>query len=291
MTKSNTWYVRTGERLAGPFPTHAVEHDLALGRLTPSSLVSSDRQNWVKVSEIKEFKNFLSQTADEKNTARFDEREGERRSGADTGGVKRDHRAMGKDRRRPEPADVVRRRALAKRIWQGLVRPPESQKPVWLTIAAVVIAALALSVLLQPSVTVMSSECTSAARATINWSSCRLSGTDLRRADLHAANARNVILATSDLAGANLSQADFAYADLRDTNLKLADLRNSQLLGADLRGAILVHADLRAANLQYADLRTANIDGANFQGARLGNAIWTGGQRCARESLGSCQLD
>jgi uncharacterized protein YjbI with pentapeptide repeats len=89
----------------------------------------------------------------------------------------------------------------------------------------------------------------------------RLSGTNLRGADLRDA----------DLSGTNLRGADLRDADLSGTNLRGADLRGANLCDADLTGA-----DLRDANLSDADLRDANLSDADLYGTDLTGADLAG---------------
>jgi Pentapeptide repeats (8 copies) len=78
-----------------------------------------------------------------------------------------------------------------------------------------------------------------------------------------------VIVAESDLrganfAGANLEGADLRRADLRDANLKGADLTHADLTRADLRGADMSDAILTSVRFEHADWV-----GSNRSGARL----------------------
>jgi hypothetical protein len=60
-----------------------------------------------------------------------------------------------------------------------------------------------------------------------------------------------------DLRGANLTGANLAGADLTGANLAGADLTGANLAGADLTGA-----DLTGADLTWADLTGADLTGA-----------------------------
>lgn len=53
------WYVRLGHQVEGPFPTAAVAQDLALGRLTPETLLSADRLTWTPASNLDAFSDLL----------------------------------------------------------------------------------------------------------------------------------------------------------------------------------------------------------------------------------------
>ncbi|MGK7916614.1 MAG: pentapeptide repeat-containing protein [Prochloraceae cyanobacterium] len=116
----------------------------------------------------------------------------------------------------------------------------------------------------------------------------KLSGADLRGANMTQANLSGV-----DLRGANLSRADLSRADLSGVNLTRADLswtnlRGTNLSKANLSGAILDKADLRQAQInqetiiddkwhqvwkivnQVAIVR--NLSGVDLSGANLRNA-------------------
>ncbi|QQE64569.1 low-complexity protein [Leptolyngbya sp. BL0902] len=86
----------------------------------------------------------------------------------------------------------------------------------------------------------------------------------------YAAGQRNfeyVILADTDLSGADLKGCDFSYADFSAANLSGSNLRGADLSYANLREANLTAADLRGAMLIGTDLRTANITDTQFHQA------------------------
>lgn len=92
--------------------------------------------------------------------------------------------------------------------------------------------------------------------------------TDLLQA--YAAGQRNfeyVILADTDLIGADLKGCDFSYADFSGANLSGCNLRGADLSYANLSDANLTEADLRGAMLIGTDLRTATITDTQFHQA------------------------
>jgi TIR domain/Pentapeptide repeats (8 copies) len=91
----------------------------------------------------------------------------------------------------------------------------------------------------------------------VNLSGAKLSGTNLRRADL------------MDLRGTNLNEADLGQANLRGVLLMGADLREANLCRADLSGTILSEADLRGAHLEEAALRKVDLNKADLRKAYL----------------------
>lgn len=94
-----------------------------------------------------------------------------------------------------------------------------------------------------------------------------LAGTDLQGAQLWRANLEDAFLGD-----ANLRDAELSSATLRRAHLENADLRKASLLSADLSRANLVDADLRETDLMYADLRDAILDFADLREAHLGDA-------------------
>jgi uncharacterized protein YjbI with pentapeptide repeats len=95
----------------------------------------------------------------------------------------------------------------------------------------------------------------------------RLSGANLREAELTFADLSGVNLREANLSGADLRMADLSGANLNIAYISVADLRGADLRGANLRFASLGLADLRDANLSGADLRDVNLSGANIEGA------------------------
>ena len=159
---------------------------------------------------------------------------------------------------------------------------------------------------------------------------CSLSGADLRRArlaaaDLTGARLRTADLSHADLTGARLSGADLqgavanrarmSGANLREGNLSSSDVIACDLSGADLGGAVardasfdstalketvlsgadLTRATLRGAVLSGADLRgtrfvRSELDGAVLKSARLGEADFEGA-RLVGADLGETVID
>jgi uncharacterized protein YjbI with pentapeptide repeats len=96
----------------------------------------------------------------------------------------------------------------------------------------------------------------------------RLSGADLRKADLSDASLFNADLREANLGGANLIEADLSDAILRWGGLRLADLSGAILIEADLSGAILNEAILRDADFMGACLSGASLYRTDLREAR-----------------------
>ena len=72
------------------------------------------------------------------------------------------------------------------------------------------------------------------------------------------------LMALHSCVNCDLKEARLTGADLRFANLALTDLARARLAGADLTGA-----NFARANLQQANLRGANLTGANLETAKL----------------------
>ena len=102
----------------------------------------------------------------------------------------------------------------------------------------------------------------------------QLSGANLVRCKLEAADLRDSHFAGAEMTFANLRSSNFRGGDLQRAHLKNADLEDADMVGASLAGA-----DLSGANLNNADLRNTDwagtiwreiqsIEGANVYGIR-----------------------
>jgi hypothetical protein len=83
-----------------------------------------------------------------------------------------------------------------------------------------------------------------------------------------------------DLRGADLSKGTFRQANLAGADLRGANLAGADLSGADLAWARLGGADLTGANLAGADLRAADVRDAELSGADLTGALLPDGTTC-----------
>jgi hypothetical protein len=98
-------------------------------------------------------------------------------------------------------------------------------------------------------------------------SSLILARTNLQGADLIEANLQGAVLNGATLQGAFLSGANLQGAILNGANLQGAFLQGANLQGASLHGANLQGASLHGANLQDADLYQANLVDAQIDSA------------------------
>jgi uncharacterized protein YjbI with pentapeptide repeats len=95
---------------------------------------------------------------------------------------------------------------------------------------------------------------------------------DLRGADLHGQDLKEVRLRGKDLSNANLRGADLRKANLVDTNMRGADLSFAKLQKADLRRAHLDGASFEGAHLEDANLEDADMAGSRLPRAHLRRA-------------------
>jgi uncharacterized protein YjbI with pentapeptide repeats len=99
-----------------------------------------------------------------------------------------------------------------------------------------------------------------------------LSGADLRKAYMSAANLRGADLSGADLFQAHLSEAVLSNANLREADVREADLSAATLQRADLRKADLGGADISGADLRWTVMTGASLTGTRADGANLQNA-------------------
>ena len=76
-----------------------------------------------------------------------------------------------------------------------------------------------------------------------------------------------------NLSGTNLSRANLRAAQLENANLSGAFLMHALLVEACLRNAYLSGAHLEKAILQFAELNRASLEGAHLDGAHLLGAV------------------
>lgn len=104
----------------------------------------------------------------------------------------------------------------------------------------------------------------------------RLTGADLRAANLHDAILTRAVLTVTNLMGAHLRAANLAGARLTRADLSYADLSY-----AHMPRVVLTNADLRGADLSYADLPGAHLHDADLTYTILTDAVLTDGRTLA----------
>ncbi len=293
---SKLWYVRRHQQVKGPFPEAQISRLAMLGRIRPTDMLSADREAWAPLSEIPDLiPEAVRNGADEETLKALRRQEderglGDRRSHPNPTAPGAMDARTGKDRRAPEDAETLTRRAAKTRLLQEKRRRRENYLPRWLGTALALVVVLGLALSLVPPPDSDAPACDAPPGPSVNWSNCRLENLTVVRKDLSAARITDAKLRQADLLGSRLVGADLAYTDLAKANLSYADLSGANLKGTNLMGADLANANLSGADLSFADLSQAVLGGAVLSGAQLGNAVWLDGRSCVAGSIGQCLL-
>jgi len=283
LTGRNLWYVRRGDKVAGPFPSQVITNNALLGRVKPSDELSMDRLVWQALVDVPELlpQDLLelhTEIDSEQRQWREERLKAARRWADERINDERRHDGEGNEPRGEERRKNTENPDVLAKPHHYPAAVPESGKRAYLG-AAIAVAALLLLVLgllyFQPvnpvkvGVIPAQPQCQQAAAPRANWSGCDKQEMRLRGADL---------------SGSNLAYTNFSHADLSGSRF-----RQARLVGANLGGALLNDTDLVGADLSYADLHDASLVSATLTGATLDHAIWPDGRVCATGSLGQCR--
>ena len=292
MSQGRLWYVRRADTVRGPFHAALIKRYLLVGRIKPTDELSLDQQEWLPVTAYPAF------TAEQPSASGLaavsasvlggeDERTpGDRRQRE--GASAYQGQRSGKDRRAPEPAEVLERRQRRARVVASFKAVPHSDKIPALVAVLLFVAIVVSGFIFAPRTPQPAPMCDAAPAPGVNWANCRKEGADLAAADLQHAVLRNAVLSGANLTRAKLVGADLAYADFSNADLSGATAQGASLKGSNLRKARLGGAKFEDADLSYADLSEADIEGADFKGAIFDHAIWIDGRECAAGSVGRC---
>jgi uncharacterized protein YjbI with pentapeptide repeats len=128
-----------------------------------------------------------------------------------------------------------------------------------------------------------------------NFQGTRLEGANLRDVDLRNANLQQAQLGEYSGAGetvqTDLRRADLKAADARDADLSSADLSEARLNDADLSDAVLDEANFQGAELKATVLEGASLFGANLQNALLFEVDISGANLADTKNLTQSQVD
>jgi hypothetical protein len=291
--KQLLWYVRSGEGVNGPYPSGAIRRFLLLGRVSLADEISRDRKVWQSVSAVPEVipaelrRAMLEGREDEVILARRreDERTGtERRSSSDD----KIYAEQRKGERRSAEAGKEQRHREARRSLLQLERKRERPTVSLVVSLLLIVALIVYGVYWDSGPKLPDPDCTALPGPGVNWRNCSLNGLAAAAADMSHANMNNAQLRESRLSGSNLREADLQYADFSGADLSYSQLMGANLKGATLQNSDLSYADLSGANLSFTNLRDANLGGANLEGVRFDEAVWFDGSRCLPGSLGDC---
>ncbi len=293
----NSWYVRRGVEVSGPYAAGLISRFLLLGRVRLRDEVSHDGHEWEPISAHPGLiPDVLRHVVTKEDKERLllarrhaDERAHDRRGARSGGGHEAQRRRSG-DRRSPEDEETLAYRDQAVQQLEegfGAERPPYVAGLV--TLVAVLAALLLFWRYGNPPPRPVA-DCNAPAVPGVDWSNCHMEGLRAQRIDLNGIHLRNAHLEGAKLTGSKFVGGDLAYTNFSLADLSYCDLADADLMGAYLAGANLTNASLRGANLAYANLNGADIGLADLTGAKLGRAIWIDGRTCAPDSVGSCKL-
>jgi len=285
------WYVRSQNKVTGPFPSGQIQQSILLGRVKLDDLVSKDKEEWTTIRQcpemipdvLKEDPNAENHKERIKAAQRWaDERRGERRldEGPDRTGPGR----------REEEAYTTSEYRHQREAGASTSRTRRDKNAIGLVLAAALILIGVIAAFTIPSPVQEEAQCDSPASSGVNWMNCQLIGLQSINSDLSASKLSNANLESANLLGSNLQKADLSYTNLKNTNLSYTELQDARLLGADLRGANLSETNLSNADLSYANLKGATLTNTILTNTTLSNAIWVDGRKCLSPSVGSCRL-
>ena len=284
------WYVRSQNKIKGPFPGGQIQQSILLGRVSLNDLVSTDKEEWTPVRQCPELiPDVLKGSPDDENRKErikaakrwADERRGERREDTDPA-------RLTTGRRAEEPYTTAEYRQHREAVSSEMRTRNDKGLLGLIIVMLLIIGGIILAFTWQSPVE-EDAQCDSPAKPGVNWSHCQLIGLQSINSNLNEAQLSNANLESANLLGSSVIKADLAYANLKNANLSLIDLSQSRMTGADLRGADLSKANLTKADLAYANLKGATITNANFNQTILTNAVWVDGRKCLTPSIGTCK--
>ncbi len=291
------WYTRREGVVRGPYPERQISRYILLGRIRGADELRPDGGRWAPFGDYPDLiPEVMKLPPTEENRQRLlmarmreDERApGDRRDRNPDVPAAVKERRSGRERRRAEPGDFLRHRALKHQVAHAAPRNGKLYRYP-LVFAAAVVLGFALSFLLeQVEPEPVPPDCSAAPRPGVDWRHCNLSGVKLENSHLIGARLGNARLEFARLSGAQLRGAGLEYANLDLADLSRSDLSHTNLVGATLRGAHLRGARLFESNLSYANLSGADIRGVDLRGAILDNAIWVNEKICLPGSTGEC---
>lgn len=302
----NLWYVRQGEKISGPYPEQLIARHVLLGRYKRHDQVSVDQSLWVALEDVPELLPVETEQADnggnpnnhawrkERHQAALrwrDERNiPDRRNARKEGSAPHPGRSS-KDRRTIEESPETL--AMRQRHADNELLLKKKRERFYVTASVLIALVFAMVIVISVATPVIpvkvgmatsAVDCKQPPRQQVNWRGCDKNGVKLSGANLRSAN-----LVTTRMQGAKLSGASLDYAQLAGADLTMADLSQATLVGANLTGADLTSANLAGVDLHFADLRGARLDNVNFNGVMLGNTVWIDGKVCGPDSVGQCR--
>ena len=284
------WYVRSENKVKGPFPPKQVQQSVLLGRIDLNTHVSKDREEWLPlrtypelIPEVMKGDSNDPQQQERLAAARrwADERRAERRESDDP-------ERVGDGRREPESLPAQEYREHREGVVAEFKKTRErSIMGLLMAMVLLLVGAYAGVTLIPPSV--QSADCTATAAPGVNWNHCQLPGIQVLKQDFSQASMNSTNLQNANFFGGVFRDTEMSYANLSQANLQYASLINTKLKGANLRESTLVNASFTNVDLSYANLTGAKMDNVSFKNVKLDNVIWIDGQMCAPGSVDQCQ--
>lgn len=283
------WYIRSKNKVTGPFPAGQVQQSILLGRVMLNDEASKDKEEWKSVRFCPQLipdvlrmdpkdEHAKERLAAAKRWA--DERRDERREDDDS-----DRKGTG--RRDEESGAALAYRQNRETLNRSLKNGNE-RSFVGLIVVVLVMAVGGYAGFKYVPEETTGAQCDAVVSMGVNWSHCNKAGLQSLNANMSNAILNSTNLQGANLFGSNMSAADLSYADLSRANLSFVDFQNAQLKGANLRSADLSKANFTNADLSYANIQDANLHEVVFSGAKLDHVIWVNGKKCLPGSVGKC---
>lgn len=260
--EEKVWYTRRNGEVHGPFPSGLISRYVLLGRVLLDDEISSDRQHWQTVKQVRHLiPDIMIEAA-----------------------------------KNPDDPEVQEHLQAAKR-WADEQRSPHKSETIheqvdskkgYLIVGVIVLIVAMMPFLIPEDKGVEEPQCDAPPVPGVIWRDCLMQGGEFPNADLAGANLRNANLTAAVLRASNLSGADLAYATLHHANLRGANLTGASMVGTNLRRTDLSSSNLSEADLSYADLTGAVLENADLTATKLDNAILSEGIVCGVGSVGQC---
>ena len=291
--KQKLWFLRRGDSIKGPFPGGTLRRFMLLGRVVPSDEVSLDRKSWKGIMDVPEaVPPEIRKAAAEGKLYEVlqaslieDERRGvERRSKAED--LK--YRDQRKGQRRQQEPELIKRHQLAKTQLIELYKKRSTPYLAFVVVSVLVVVAVSAGLYIGAPDAIPDPDCNAQAAPGVNWRNCRFGAVSSESANLQGAILNSSILRMAKLSGSDLKNADMQYADLSGSDLSYSVIADAKMKGINLQSADLTNVDLSNSDLSYANLKDSKLGGAKIDGVKLTKAIWIDGSVCGPGSIGKC---
>ena len=205
------WYVRSQNKVSGPFPGGQIQQSILLGRVSLSDLVSTDREEWTVIRQCPELipDVLKGDPGDENRKERIkaakrwaDERRGERRE-------EDDPERLGAGRRTEESHTTAEYRQQRETV-ASAIRPRHDKSILGLIVVVLLIIGGVIAAFKLPPPVREDAQCNSPAKPNVNWMHCQLTGMQSINSNLNEAQLSSANLESANLLGSNLQNADLS---------------------------------------------------------------------------------